>query len=380
MYAGRVVEDGRASAVFAAPLHPYTAGLLLSVPSIESDELPRGMEGQLPSVGARSVGCAFAPRCALAEERCWTDAPPIVTVPQSEHTSRCFRWNEVGTGGALDRTAATLVPRPRRVLPETPMLAVTELRARYGEREIVHGVDIEIAKGECGAIVGSSGSGKTTIARCVVGLKPWASGSILLGGEPLSPDLAKRSREAIRRVQYVFQNPYNSLNPRKTVEQLLNQPLRLLRPELSRPGRRDAVREALDDVALGPGYLHRYPSQLSGGESQRVAIARALVSGPDLLVCDEVTSSLDVSVQASIIQLLDKLRQERGLTTVFITHDLALVRSLAQHVVLLHDGRVVEQGATAQLLEKPETLYAAQFFADHPRTAVLVPSEKLHAS
>ena len=220
----------------------------------------------------------------------------------------------------------------------------------------------------CLAVVGESGAGKTTLARCIVGLHTRWTGSIEFDGTALAHDRRKRPREAIRSLQYIFQNPYTSLNPRKTVGKLVEQPLR----ELSRlPGseRERRVIAALDDAALSEEYMNRYPDQLSGGERQRVAIARALVVEPKLLVCDEVTSALDVSVQAAIVELLHRLKLERGLTLILITHNLALVRSLADDVVILRDGIVVEQGQ--EVLDSPQSEYALQLLSDVPSLSLV---------
>ena len=181
----------------------------------------------------------------------------------------------------------------------------------------------------------------------------------------LGPSARHRDQDLPRRVQYVFQNPYGSLNPRKTVGQIIDQPLRQF-SGLSRPGRSARIAEVLEDVSLGPGLVSSYPDQLSGGERQRVAIARALAVQPDLLICDEVTSSLDVSVQAIIVELLRRIQLERGLAMLFITHNLALVRSIAQSVVVLHQGAVAESGPVGQILEHPADPYTRRLVEDIP--------------
>jgi peptide/nickel transport system ATP-binding protein len=212
-------------------------------------------------------------------------------------------------------------------------------------------------------VVGESGAGKTTLARCIVGLHSRWTGSINFAAQELEHDRRKRKRDVIRSIQYVFQNPYTSLNPRKPVGRLVEQPLRQL-AHMSSAEREQRVFAALRDAALNEDYVNRYPDQLSGGERQRVAIARSLVVEPKLLVCDEVTSALDVSVQAAIVELLHRLKLERGLTLVLITHNLALVRSLADDVVILRDGQVVEQGP--EVLDRPESEYALQLLSDVP--------------
>lgn len=251
---------------------------------------------------------------------------------------------------------------------EQPLLSIEQLSATYADRAVLHDVSLAVHPQRCLAVVGESGAGKTTLARCIVGLHTRWTGSIEFDGNSLAHDRRKRRREAIRSLQYVFQNPYTSLNPRKTVGKLVEQPLR----ELSRlPGseRERRVIAALTDAALSEEYMTRYPDQLSGGERQRVAIARALVVEPKLLVCDEVTSALDVSVQAAIVELLHRLKLERGLTLILITHNLALVRSLADDVVILRDGIVVEQGQ--EVLDSPKSEYALQLLSDVPSLSLV---------
>jgi peptide/nickel transport system ATP-binding protein len=221
---------------------------------------------------------------------------------------------------------------------------------------------------QCVAIVGESGSGKTTLARCVVGLHDNWIGDVRFCGDPLACGAKRRTKGSLRRIQYVFQNPYTSLNPRKTVGQIVEQPLRHF-VKLPPAERERRVLNVLDDVCLSPDFMARYPDQLSGGERQRVALARALVVEPELLVCDEVTSALDVSVQAIIVELLRRLQRERNLAMLFITHNLALVRSIAQTVVVLSAGKVVEQGPVEEILERPRESYTIRLLEDVPKLA-----------
>ena len=215
------------------------------------------------------------------------------------------------------------------------------------------------------AVVGESGSGKTTLARCVAGLHRSWTGEITFQGMPLTRAARQRDKDTLRRVQYIFQNPYTSLNPRKTVRQVIDQQLEQL-TGLTRGDRAARAAEALRDVSLDLSCLTRYPDQLSGGERQRVAIARALAVQPDLLICDEVTSSLDVSVQASVVELLRRIQRQRHLAMIFITHNIALVRSIAQTVVVLHQGAVAESGPVEQILEHPAHPYTQRLVADVP--------------
>ena len=225
------------------------------------------------------------------------------------------------------------------------LLLTNALSASYGGKQVLWDVASRSRSQSCVAVVGESGSGKTTLASCIVGLHSNWSGTVTFRDVPLNASAHSRDYALLKSIQYVFQSPYASLNPRKTIAQILEQPL----THFFRLSRREALQNvgsALEAAALSDDFLGRYPDELSGGERQRVAIARALIVEPELLVCDEVTSALDVSVQAAIVELLRRLQNERGLSLLFITHNLALVRSIAQYVVVLHEGRVVETGQT----------------------------------
>jgi len=244
---------------------------------------------------------------------------------------------------------------------------LTDVSAWHGRRQTLDNVELAVRSGECLALVGESGSGKTTLARCIVGLhKGRVEGTITFGGQALMGMARKRPRQTRQAIQYIFQSPYSSLNPRKTVAQLLGRPLKTffdMRPqEIER-----RMVEALEHVSLDRSVIGRYPDQLSGGERQRVAIARALCAQPALLICDEVTSSLDVSVQATIVEVLSRLIDETGVAVVFVTHHLALVRAIAQEVVVMSDGRIVEAGTTEQVLGSPQADYTRHLLADTPR-------------
>jgi peptide/nickel transport system ATP-binding protein len=250
--------------------------------------------------------------------------------------------------------------------PVAPLLAARGVSVSYGANHVLRGVDIAVGAGESLMLLGESGSGKTTLSQCVAGLSERYGGSIELDGVTLATETAKRSLEQRRRIQYVFQSPFSSLNPRRTIAQSVEVPLVRL-TGLPRAQRRERVLEMLDKVRLGGKLAHRLPDELSGGERQRAAIARALVTTPDVLVCDEVTSALDVSVQATIIDLLAELRRELGMAMVFVTHNIALARHVADRIAVLRDGGIVESGSVDDVLSSPSHEYTRELLANTPR-------------
>ena len=364
MYAGRIVEAGPAAPLFSRPLHPYTRGLLASVPAPDGAARLAGIPGQQPPPGQRGPGCAFAPRCDLALDRCRAREPEPAVL--AGRTVRCWRAAEVTPRPAGHGQVTVAAPPGRTVL------SLRAVSASHGSVPVLSGIGLDVPARACVAIVGESGSGKTTLARCIIGLHRNWTGEITLHGAPLAHGARQRPREVLRQIQCVFQNPYTSLNPRKTVGQIIAEPLQRL-GGLPRAGLAERVARALDDVSLGGGFASRYPDQLSGGERQRVAIARALAVEPDLLVCDEVTSALDVSVQAVIVELLRAVSAQRHLAMIFITHNLALVRSIAQFAVVLRAGAVVEAGPADRVLSRPASEYTARLMADVPRLATSPP-------
>jgi peptide/nickel transport system ATP-binding protein len=365
MYAGRIIELGSTAKVFGFPVHPYSRGLLAAVPSPERAEVLIGIDGQPPRPGRRPQGCSFAPRCSFVADECRSTTPEPVIV--AGRTVRCLRTAEIEE---KDRARAEIVTRPAATEgARTPVLTLRDVFAMYGSAPVLSDISFDVMPESCLAVVGESGSGKTTLARCIVGLHQNWTGEMSFAGATLVPGARKRPKELLKRVQYIFQNPYTSLNPRKTIGQIVSQPLEHFF-DLSLAESSRKVQQVLEDVSLGADFFNRYPDQLSGGERQRVAIARALVVEPDLLVCDEVTSALDVSVQAIIVELLRRLQKEHQLAMVFITHNLALVRSIAQDAVVLCEGRVVETGTVDDVLEHPKEDYTIRLMEDVPKLAL----------
>jgi peptide/nickel transport system ATP-binding protein len=359
MYAGRLIELGSTERVFSRPVHPYTQGLLAAVPSTDRAETLIGVPGQPPRPGRRPVGCSFAPRCPYVQNHCRLQTPAPAEV--DSRLVRCWRAQE--TVGSSRLTGQPVTSEPPRA---GTLLEVSGLNAHYGSFHVLQEVSLKVAPQTCVAVVGESGSGKTTLARCIVGLHDRWTGEMRYTGEQLAPGARARPKAVLEKIQYIFQNPYTSLNPRKTIDQIVTQPLEQFQ-QLTSAERNERVVRVLEEVNLSGEFRPRYPDQLSGGERQRVAIARALVVEPTLLVCDEVTSSLDVSVQAVIIELLRRLQRERQLTMLFITHNLALVRSIAQTAVVLCEGRVVEAGPVEEIMEHPREPYTIGLLQDVPK-------------
>jgi peptide/nickel transport system ATP-binding protein len=368
MYAGRLVELGTAETLFSAAGHPYTRRLIGAIPRLTGGRSLVGIPGHAASPGDRPAGCSFAPRCSMRIEQCEQEIPPLRPLAP-DHLVRCIRAEEVLT--QEQRRIGDQIDMP--MAKEQAVLRLDSLIALYGRNEVVHSVSLSLAAHECVALVGESGSGKTTIARAIAGLHRNWTGKITLGDVPLQTSARHRDADTRRRIQYIFQNPYGSLNPRRTVGEIIEQPLRIFGTASGREaGQR--VGEMLERVSLTASYASRYPDQLSGGERQRVAIARALVCDPAVLICDEVTSALDVSVQAAIVELLGNLQRELGLSMLFITHNLPLVRSIAQRVAVLHEGTITELGDVATVLAESSHPYTRQLIADTPslETAVTV--------
>ncbi|MCH8342209.1 MAG: ABC transporter ATP-binding protein [Chloroflexi bacterium] len=379
MYTGQIVEDGPIAEVFGRPVHPYTRGLLSSVPRISYAGLPRAMAGRPPAPGQHEVGCSFAPRCAFADETCTTIDPTLEPTDQYgkiAHLVHCHHWQRVVASEDFGQMQ-DLKARTKQAVELEPLIELTEVDITYAKRGLgaflrrlrgvpeppatVSDFSLTIHRGETVALVGESGSGKSTIARTIAGLLPPSAGRIRYGEQDLTSAAERRSKEMRRKIQIVFQHPEASLNPRHTTKQILDAPLRLYF-KTDREQRLERSASLLEEVRLTPRYLEWYPGQLSGGEKQRVAIARAFAAEPELVLCDEVTSALDVSVQAAVLDLLAELQADRGVSYLFISHNLAIVRAIADRVVVLYQGRMCEVGPV-------ERIYAPPF---HPYTETLL--------
>jgi peptide/nickel transport system ATP-binding protein len=384
LYAGELVEEAETGALFETPVHPYTAGLIASVPQLgmshESERLP-AMPGRIPALAAIPEGCVFVPRCPIAVPHCARVRPPRRPWPHGEGEGRCHRADAVLSGEAQVRW-----PRPgadhSRPAPEEgrPLLHVEDVHVGFPLRRslgsllarapraavrAVDGVDLTVFEGETLGLVGESGSGKTTLARAILGLEAADRGALRLRGEALPPSVRRRSRALLSAFGAVAQDPSLSLNPHLSIGESLSRPLRRLGGR-SRRAAWTEVERLLETVGLPPSFAGRGPEQLSGGEKQRVAIARAFAASPALVVLDEPTSSLDVSVQAGILNLLGTLQREVGTAYLFITHDLAVVGYMADRIAVLYGGRLMEIGPTGAVLSAPMHPYTEALLASHP--------------
>jgi peptide/nickel transport system ATP-binding protein len=361
MYAGEVVECGPAATVLHRPRHPYTRALLDAVPSPVQAVTTRGIPGVPPGqvVAGR---CGFAARCGYAQDRCRAGVPDLRAVPDGRLV-RCVRARELRLESVTERR------REPAAEATATALDVIDLSCGYrtgaGYTTAVSRASLRVPTGSVTALVGESGSGKSTLGRAVAGLLRPRSGQIWLAGVRLPADPRRRTREQRHHIQLIFQNPGTALNPRRTAgDHLRHVAARFI--DGDRGARREAVAQTLDAVQLGPAVLDRYPGQLSGGQRQRVAIAAAFVTRPRLVVCDEITSGQDVSVQAAILATLADLQQRLGTSVLFISHDLGVVRSIADHLYVMQRGEIVESGATEPVFGAPGHAYTRELLAAVP--------------
>jgi peptide/nickel transport system ATP-binding protein len=369
LYAGELVEQGPARQVFDDPRHPYTVGLLRCIPRRgqrkDTDRLDT-IPGFLPAPGHNLTGCVFAPRCALAADRCRESSPPFFDVGELR-TSRCFFHERAPE---LPRATPASIAALRAHGTGEPLVVVDELSKTFagsgGGIRALADVALTVHQGETLGLVGESGSGKTTLARVLLGLTGPDPGSVVtLAGTPLSADARRRPRDTLRALQIVFQNPDSALNRRHTVRSLISRPLNRL-AGLSGEALRERLEDLIASVRLEDRHLALRPGQLSGGLKQRVAIARAFAGRPDVVVCDEPTSALDVSVQAAILNLLADLQKAERVSYLFISHDLGLVRYLSDRIVVLYLGRVMEVGPAETVFAGPHHPYTEALFSAVP--------------
>ena len=380
MYAGEVVEESPVRELFKSPKHPYTQGLLSCVPSppteagatVQLSSIPGAV---LPASEPTPDACLFMSRCPLAREACGSHAPPMADTGPG-HASRCLYPGDVTP--AIWGEQQLNVEDER--VQEKPVLTARGLRRFYGSwgrKYVLFGprvrppvravadVDFDVGLGRTLGIVGESGSGKTTVARAIVGLVPREQGELLLQGEELAPEVGRRTRAQRAAMRMVFQNPTASLNPKLPVRHSILRALRKF-SGLGKQESRQRAEELFQAVGLDPSYLDRQPGDLSGGEQQRVALAGAFAASPDIIVADEAVSSLDVSVQAQVLNLLRSHQQETDTSYVFITHDLGVVRYLSDDILVLYAGHRAEAGLARKVLNPPWHPYTEALMASAP--------------
>jgi peptide/nickel transport system ATP-binding protein len=387
MYAGQIVEVASAADFFAAPRHPYAAALLRALPGGERrGQALEAIPGTVPPLSETFVGCRFAPRCASVMPHCATTLPPLVSVGPLGHEVRCLLYVPGAPGAPLAAPAPSRAPAAEPApapagAPPQPLLQVQDLSVRFAIRggllqrpkgwfDAVREVSFEVGRGETLALVGESGCGKTTTGKAIVQLLRQVArieGRALLDGRNLFDLQGAELVAARRRIQIIFQDPFASLNPRMRVQDLLDEGLAALQPDLDAATRRQRIAALVEQVGLRRDALERYPHEFSGGQRQRIAIARALAVQPELIVCDEPTSALDVSVQAQILNLLRQLQAELGVSYLFITHNIGVVEYIADRVAVMQAGQIVEQGPAGQVLQSPRSDYTRTLLAAVPR-------------
>ena len=379
MYAARLAEQGSAADVFARPLHPYTAGLLRSVPRLDQ---PRGLkletiEGLPPNLLDPQPGCRFAPRCPAQQPACVAAPPPLAQVEPHRY-SACIRAREMAQVGPAGLKLQSANPQPpvHKVLDKAqPLLKVHDLKTYFEvgagiklfksarlEVRAVDGLSFEVFRGETVGLVGESGCGKTTVGRTLLRLEEATGGEMVFEGANVTRARGRQLKDYRRKIQVIFQDPFSSLNPRMTIGEIIAEPMRVYKLVPNNKAARAKVAELLTQVGLFEYMAERYPHELSGGQRQRVGIARALAMQPSFIVCDEPVSALDVSIQAQIMNLLEELQQKFKLTFLFIAHDLAVVRHISDRVIVMYLGKVME-------IADRDALYAEPL---HPYTRALL--------
>ncbi len=385
MYAGEMVEVGSVASIYGNPLHPYTQGLMRCVPKLgatKESSILYPIRGRVPAPKDRPKGaCIFAPRCDYTTDRCYSEKPPLREV-ESGHSARCFYSEEIEADAW--EPAKDLVPDVTPVTVEEerePIIQIQDLKTYYeqesksllslvgaGESLYVKAVDdvsLEVPPGKTLGVVGESGCGKSTLAKTIIGLETPRAGEAKFLGFDLTKPVSKRDVELIRELQMVFQNPDSTMNPSYSVGQQIGRPLRRFGAVPGNEVREEVIR-LLNAVRLDGSYYTRLPRQLSGGEKQRVGIARAFASRPDLVLCDEPVSALDVSVQAAVLNLLMEIQDEYGTTMMFIAHDLSVVRFFSDYVAVMYLGHLVEIGPAENIYAPPYQPYTEALLSAVP--------------
>jgi peptide/nickel transport system ATP-binding protein len=370
LYAGRLVEEGPVQQVFDDPRHPYAVGLLRCLPrgGVRKDrERLDTIPGFLPQLGADLPACVFVDRCGLAQDICSREEPPFHDIGNGRH-SRCHFWEQAHE---LPRAAPVAGLRSAIEADEDPVIRTEGVRKTFTQEghqvRAVDDISLFLRRGETLGLVGESGSGKTTLARALLGLTAADEGSVIeLDGNVLPTRIDKRGADQIRAMQIVFQNPDSALNRRFSVHRILSRALEKLQRD-KRDERDGHVRELAQSVRFDVRLINNRPAQLSGGLKQRVAIARAFAGEPRVVVCDEPTSALDVSVQAAILNLLAELQSDRGVSYLFISHDLAVVRYLSDRIAVLYLGRLMELGEAETVFRAPQHPYTEALLSSVPQ-------------
>jgi peptide/nickel transport system ATP-binding protein len=371
LYGGRVVETGPVADIYASPAHPYTRALLKAVPRADtsSGSILYSLPGQPPRPNDLPPGCVFEPRCAHKKPECAKAEPPLREDSRGICHACLFELPPDAKSAAESAT--------RREIANAAILEIEDLEVRYAaprglfsrnsEDDVVavNGVTFELREGEILGLVGESGCGKTTVLRSIPGLVQPSRGQIRFEGKDILSLSTSERRQTLRQVQLVFQDPYASLNPRMRVGDIVAEPLVNFGLCNWREARSRAA-ELLEQVGLEPMWVARYPHEFSGGQRQRIGIARALALEPKMLLCDEPVSALDVSIQAQVLNLLRELRDRLSLSMLFVSHDLAVVRQIADRVAIMNEGRIVECDQADRVYESPQDVYTKRLLAAIP--------------